>query len=239
MEEKIREIAKKMDESKYIPTTNTLLRASVSAIPIVGGSLDHVLFDKSDEIRMRNIEMAIASLEATYSHIDERLIKLDWFSKGESISLFKELISLIEYEDSPKKIKAISRLYAVSSTKHFADNNQKAWVMRKVSELNDQQRELFTFVSAIPPEKRKSHNGGLVAEDTAIWNDTVQKKLVEKFNLNPEFRFWNEGMNIDFEFELLTSAGLLIRHQSMVSQSRGYNISVFGKIVSRYLREAC
>ena len=56
--------------------------------------------------------------------------------------------------------------------------------MRKVSELNDQQRKLFTFVSAIPPEKRKSHNGGQVAEDTAIWN---------------------EGMNINFE--LLTSAG--------------------------------
>lgn len=44
---------------KYIPEGMTWLRAAVSAIPCVGGAVDHLLFDKADAIRNKNIEQSL------------------------------------------------------------------------------------------------------------------------------------------------------------------------------------
>ncbi|GEA22815.1 hypothetical protein L2D39_11100 [Vibrio harveyi] len=236
MKEKITKIAEKANESKYVPSTGSFFRAGVSAIPIVGGALDHLIFDKSDEIRTRNIEATISSLEEKYSQLEQSSVNLDWFATGEAVNLFKELISLIEYEDSQEKLEAISSLYAVSSTHKFTNDNQKSWVMRKVSELSNEQRKLFKIVASMSPEQREFSSGGLKSTETAIWNDTVVNELRNQFNINPNFRFWREGFDVDVELELLTASGLLIRHQAMFAKNAGYKVSVFGKIVLSYLK---
>ena len=46
----------------YMPERVTWLRALVVAIPTVGGALDHLLFDKADAVRLRNIEAALNAL---------------------------------------------------------------------------------------------------------------------------------------------------------------------------------
>ncbi len=236
MREKITEIADKAKDSKYVPNKGSLFRAGVSAIPVVGGALDHLIFDKSDEIRTRNIEATITALEEKYSHLEQSTINLDWFSTGEAVNLFKELISLIEYEDSQEKVKAISNLYAISSMYQFTDDNQKAWVMRKVSELSDEQRKLFAIVAAMQPEKREFSSRGLKSSETAIWNDSVFQYLSDQFDADNSFRFWGDDFNSDTQLELLTASGLLLRHQSIFAKNAGYNVSVFGKIVLSYLK---
>ncbi|EHH3742066.1 hypothetical protein [Vibrio parahaemolyticus] len=236
MKEKITKIAEKANESKYVPNASTFFRAGVSAIPVVGGALDHLIFDKSDEIRTRNIEAAISSLEDKYKQLEQNSVNLDWFSTGEAVNLFKELISLIEYEDSQEKLEAISSLYAVSSTYKFTNENQKSWVMRKVSELSNEQRKLFKIVASMSPEQREFSSGALMSTETAIWNDTVFNDIENKFNIDPSFRFWRQGFNLDVELELLASTGLLVRHQAMFAKNAGYKVSVFGKIVLSYLK---
>lgn len=236
MKERITEIAKKVKDSKYVPNTGSFLRASVSAIPVVGGALDHLIFDKSDEIRTRNIEATIISLQEQYSRLEQSTINLDWFSTGEAVNLFKELIALVEYEDSQEKLEAISSLYAVSSTYQFSDDNQKAWVMRKVSELSNEQRKLFVVIASMQPEKREFSSGGLQSTETAIWNDSVLKYFTVQLQVDHTYRFWGEDFNVDTQLELLTSSGLLIRHQSMLAKNAGYKVSVFGNIVFNYLK---
>ncbi|MGR5155444.1 hypothetical protein ACPV4O_05895 [Vibrio owensii] len=236
MKEKITEIAEKASNSKYVPNAGSFFRAGVSAIPVVGGALEHLIFDKSDEIRTRNIEATIKSLEQKYSQLEQSSINLDWFSTGEAVNLFKELISLIEYEDSQEKLVAISNLYAASSMYKFTNDNEKSWVMRKVSELSNEQRKLFKVVASMSPEQREFSSGALQSKETAIWNDTVVNNFRNQLAMNPNFIFWREGFNVDIELELLTSSGLLIRHQSMFAKNAGYRVSVFGKIVLSYLK---
>ncbi|MBF4296908.1 hypothetical protein EAY24_27060, partial [Vibrio anguillarum] len=226
----------KAKDSKYVPNTGSFFRAGVSAIPVVGGALDHLIFDKSDEIRTRNIEATITALEEKYSHLEQSTINLDWFSTGEAVNLFKELITLIEYEDSQEKVEAISNLYAVSSMYQFTDDNQKAWVMRKVSELSDEQRKLFVIVASMQPERREFSSGGLKSSETAIWNDSVFQDLSAKFEADNSFSFWSRDFNVDTQLELLTVSGLFMRHQSMFAKNAGYKVSVFGKIVLSYLK---
>lgn len=236
MKEKIIEVAEKAKESKYVPNTEAFFRAGISAIPVVGGALDHLIFDKSDELRTKNIEAAIRSLEENYSKLEQNTIDLDWFATGEAVNLFRELILLIEYEDSQQKLEAISNIYAVSSTYQFTNDNQKSWVMRKVSELSNEQRKLFIVVASMQPEQRQFPSRGLKSTETAIWNDTVFNHLKTQSNIDPSYCFWNKGFDIDIELELLTSSGLLIRHQTMFSKQPGYKVSVFGKIVLNYLK---
>ena len=55
-----------------VSSGRSAFRAAVAPVPIVGGALDYLLFDKSDEIRSRNVEQtmkaairAIGQAEAT------------------------------------------------------------------------------------------------------------------------------------------------------------------------------
>ena len=236
MKEKIIKIAEKATTSKYVPNTSSVFRAGVSAIPVVGGALDHLIFDKSDEIRTRNIEVAIASLENKYQKLENASINLDWFLTGEAVNLFKELISLIEYEDSQEKLDAVSQLYALSSLQQFSNDQQKAWVMRKVSELSNEQRKLFVEVASILPEERKYSSGALQSSESAIWNDAVYNLLNNKVKIDPLYCFWSEGFNVDVQLELLCSAGVLERKHSYFAKNQGYKISVFGLSVLEYLK---
>ena len=54
------------DGASLMPERRTWLRATVSVIPYVGGALDHLLFDRADSIRLRNIESALSESTGSY-----------------------------------------------------------------------------------------------------------------------------------------------------------------------------
>lgn len=237
MKEKLNSIVRKAESSAHVPTARDALRAGVSVIPIVGGALDHLLFSKADEIRARNIELAIESLEKKFAELQASKIDLDWFSTGEAISLFKELVNLVEYEDSQDRLDAVSQLYAISSLSQYSHDPNKTWVLRKVSELTNEQRKLFMIVSSVPPEKRGFSAGGLQSTQQAIWNDTVFKLLERSVDADASFKFWGSHFNVDEQLEFLKVAGLLDRVESYLATNAGYKISALGEVVKHYLSE--
>ena len=60
--------------SRHLPEGITWLRASISCIPMVGGALDHLIFDKADAIRVKNIEAALAELIAAVERANARIL---------------------------------------------------------------------------------------------------------------------------------------------------------------------
>ena len=50
------------DLKDLIPERRAWFRGAVSSIPMVGGALDHLLFDRADSIRVANIEAALKGL---------------------------------------------------------------------------------------------------------------------------------------------------------------------------------
>ena len=52
-------INKKAEASKLIPSGKTIIQSVITSIPVIGGALDHLIFDKADEIRLKNIEKTI------------------------------------------------------------------------------------------------------------------------------------------------------------------------------------
>ena len=66
------------DENKktIVPDRRTWMRSAVAAIPWAGGALDHLLFDKADEIRIKNIESSIDILHHKIQQIGLSLIHI-------------------------------------------------------------------------------------------------------------------------------------------------------------------
>ncbi len=133
--------------NKYIPTGTSILRAGVSLIPLVGGVLDHLLFDKADEIRTRNIEQSISEISKKMGNIPEENITKEWFESTEAIEMFRQLIEKVQFESDNIKIKTLSDIYAISGTTEFSSDPNKFAVLRKVAELTTVQKELLLIVS--------------------------------------------------------------------------------------------
>ena len=81
---KLEVIKAKAEESKYVPTVNSAVRAGVSTIPFVGGALDHLLFDKADEISTRNIEQSLEEISKKMEQISEDSLKMEWFENKDN-----------------------------------------------------------------------------------------------------------------------------------------------------------
>jgi hypothetical protein len=52
----------KSDVTRFLPQPVSLFRAAISASLDAGGALDHLVFDKADAIRLRNIQASLAAL---------------------------------------------------------------------------------------------------------------------------------------------------------------------------------
>lgn len=52
------------------PTALAWSRALVAGIPWVGGSLDHIIFDKAEEIRIQRLEQSVKNIEEISHHTD-------------------------------------------------------------------------------------------------------------------------------------------------------------------------
>jgi hypothetical protein len=46
---------------------------------MVGGALDHLIFDKADAIRVKNIEAALAAVKRQIESSEQETIDKEWF----------------------------------------------------------------------------------------------------------------------------------------------------------------
>lgn len=107
------------DLSRHLPDRIACLRAVVASIPVVGAAFDHLLFDKADAIRFKNLEAAIAALSDQLCSVQEGSIDKRWFQTEEALASFKMLADKVSYEADLAKVTALGRVVAAcGNTQH-------------------------------------------------------------------------------------------------------------------------
>ncbi|MEM1359888.1 MAG: hypothetical protein AAGF89_16905, partial [Bacteroidota bacterium] len=71
---KLEKISDSLDKASEMYSNQVLIRASINAIPVIGGSLDLLLSSKGQEYTMRRIEGLISILNDKISALDNSKI---------------------------------------------------------------------------------------------------------------------------------------------------------------------
>ena len=146
----------------------TLLRAGVAAIPWVGGSLDHLLFDKAGEVRMQNAEKAIDSMKKALENLGEGKVSKEWFESEEALDMFKNLLQKIEYEGDKEKINNLSNIYCLFGTNEHKDDPNKFAVLETIAKLTKTQRIVFRAMDEVKEETKTGSSDAIQYTATAI-----------------------------------------------------------------------
>lgn len=222
----------KVEESKYVPSGISTIRALVASIPIVGGALDHLIFDKAEEIKAKNIERSIDDINTKMKLISEDKLEKGWFESTEALEMFKQLIDKVQFESDNKKIKTIADIYAVSGTKEFASDPNKFAVLRKAAELTNVQKEILLIMSEVPRRERKFDNAQFESKGTAIWGDDILKAI----NSNPKGKFWTGELHVPTEAGILSSLNLVSNVNVMFANVAGFDLTELGRLLVKYIK---
>lgn len=222
---------------EYVPTAQAWGRALVAAIPVVGGSLDHLLFDKAGEVRLQKIEQSVKNIEEFISNIDENRITKEWFESIEALEMFKQLYEKVEFEPSDSKVKALSRVYTLFGTnEHVADPNKTA-MLEIISKLTDNQRIIFKAVGEVPAEEKNGSSDAISYTATAIWQSSILKYLNSNLKYLIQLKSTTGQVQLDVELDILASFNLLRLQEIPNLKDRGYVITSLGKLALSYLNE--
>ncbi|MEW6349417.1 MAG: hypothetical protein AB1646_10170 [Thermodesulfobacteriota bacterium] len=218
--------------AKHIPEPIAWLRAAVSSVPVVGSALDHLLFDKADAVRLRNIEAALKAMSEQLLHLDERRIDKTWFQSEEALAAFRLLSDRIAYEPDPKKIEDMGRIVASCGETQHSQDEKKLSVVDHLSRLSHVQIKLLAVICNTPPQQKKTSIGGLEQTATAIWISDLMNTL----KAGPQF--WAGTMTLDEELEILESLNTIRRLQLFGSSDAGFVMTAMGKRAAQYVATA-
>lgn len=220
------------DLAKYAPEGVTWLRAAVSAIPLVGGPLDHLLFDKADSIRVKNLEAALSALSEQIKSRPESTIDKSWFESPEALAAFKIMADKVSHEPDPKKVDAVGKLVAAcGDVSHAADNNKPS-VLDHLSRLSAVQIRLLSVIAKLSPKQKKISTGGLEQTASAIWISDILEAL------KAGIQFWEGKLILDQELEVLESLNVVRHVQLMGPSENAYVLTGIGKLASTYVHTA-
>lgn len=220
------------DLSRLLPERNAWLRAAVASIPVVGAAFDHLLFDKADAIRLKNLEAAIAALSAQLNDVQAASVDKSWFQSEEALAVFKMLADKASYEPDPAKVSALGRVVAACGDVQHSADERKLAVVEHLSRLSATQIRLLAVVASVAPVTRKISTGGLEQTVTAVWQDKILEVL------RAGLRFWTGTMALDQELELLESFNVLRRVQLMGPAQPAFALTHIGKLAATYVETA-
>lgn len=219
---------------EYAPSAQAWGRALIAGIPVVGGSLDHLIFDKASEIRIQRLEQSVKNIEEIISRLDEGRIKLEWFESLEALDMFKHLFNKIEFEPSDNKVRALSQLYALFGTKeHFEDPNKYA-VLETIAKLTSNQKVIFLATNEVGKEAKEYSTGDLVETTTAKWKSTILNHIKATPRLMSKIR---GQVVIDVELDIISSFNLLVNLNVSHPQDSAYLVTGLGRLAYSYMKE--
>lgn len=218
--------------TKYLPEPTSWLRAAVSSIPVAGSALDHLLFDKADVIRMRNMAAAVESLSDEIQKLGQQSIDKDWFSSEEALAAFKILSDRASYEPDKAKVDSLGRLVATCGTVGHAGDSKKLSVLDHLGRLSSIQIKLLSVILATPPKEKKFSDGGLEYKATAIWITDV----IHRLETGPQF--WSGTLAINEELEILESLNTIRRVQLFGPGEIGFTFTAIGRHAATYVTSA-
>jgi hypothetical protein len=220
------------DMARHLPERITWLRAAVSSIPAVGGALDHLIFDKADAIRVKNIEVALAAIKQQIESVEDESIDKEWFQSEEALATFKMMSDKISYEPDPGKVEAIGRVVSACGNKQHSKDPHKLSVVEHLSRLSATQIKLLSIVSEIEPKERTIEMGGLNQTGSAIWLSDI----IAALQAGPQF--WQGKLVVDEELEVLESLNTVRRVQFMGPAELAYVVTTIGKRAAAYVHTA-
>lgn len=214
-----------------LPSGMGWLRAGIASIPIVGGGLDHLLFDKYAEIQQKNIKQAIAAMGEKMSTMDEQKVSKEWFESEEALDMLRNLFDRIMYEEDGAKINVLSHVYCRFGTLEHKDDPNKYAAFDTISKLTNNQRVLFLALNNV-----KEHACSVMGGDFVI---ARRKKTIIDYCQNNEMvkSQFRGDVVYDVELSILTSLNLLI-NLNIFSDDYAYKVTGLGNLVYSYLRES-
>lgn len=218
--------------TEYLPEGKTWLRAIVTSIPVVGGALDHLLFDKADSIRARNIEAVLEAFSERLNQLKESAIDKNWFQSEEALAVMRLLTDKISFEPNKQKIVDLGKISATCGMHKHSNDEKKLSVLEHLSRLSPVQLRLLQVMDGITPQSRKLNGDSLEQTITALWPDSI------KASLSSRPAFWNGTLNIILELEVLESLNTVRRAPIIVSGELAYTLTSLGKQAASYVTDA-
>lgn len=217
---------------RYVPEPVSIARAVISSIPVVGSALDHLIFDKADAIRAKNVEASLAALSEKLATLQDNLIDKKWFESEEALAVFRSIAEKTSYEPDKEKIKIIGTVAAVCGTfKHSSDTN-KLSVIEHLSKLSSVQIKLLDAISKIPAREQSFSNGELEQKTTALWLSDIAA------NLKAGKAFWSGNLQLVQELEVLESLNTIRRRQLFIGNEIGFTLTSIGLRAASYVASA-
>lgn len=220
------------DLSKHLPEGVTWIKAAVAAIPMVGGALGHLIFDKADAIRLRNIEVALAALAEQLKTIEIESLNKSWFESEEALAVFKMMADEVSYEPDPKKVNDLGYIVAACGSNEHVDDDKKLAVLEHLSKLSHTQLRILSVIATLPRQEKTISAAGLEQQAKAIWFSDIASTL----QAGPSF--WNGTLMLVEELELLESYNTVRQIQLMGPSERAYELTALGRRAASYLHTA-
>jgi hypothetical protein len=218
--------------TSYVPEGVAWIRAAVASIPVAGGALDHLLFDKADAIRAKNLQAAIDALSEQLKSVKESTVDKSWFDSEEALAAFRLMADKVSYEPDPKKVEAMGKIVgACGSTKHSGDP-KKLSILEHLARLSQVQLRLLSIIAKLPATEKKLELIGLQQTASGIWIGDI----VTAIKAVPQF--WEGTMALDQELEVLESLNMVRQMQLMGPTEPGYVITGIGKVAATYVQTA-
>jgi len=177
-------MSNELSKLSSLPSKKALLRATVAAIPHAGGALDHLLFDRADEIRLNNIEQAIAAIHKRVEELGESAIDADWFDSTEALALFRNMADKVQFEPDSKKVHTLAKFVATAGSNEFANDRRKLSVFDHVSSLSFVQMKLLSILGSMNPTQKEfsGGDGSISLTASGLWISDIVKILGQNAN---------------------------------------------------------
>lgn len=204
------------------------LRSLVSAIPYVGGLLDHAIFDLSDYIRQENIEIALHELSEKIQSFDETIINKEWFEGEEAIAVMKVLLEKVSFEHEKDKIKTLGSVTAKFGLIENVDKNKPS-VLDQLGSLSNSQIELVKIIHGTQQRERTIKHGALIAKASGVWYPDIITSIQNKKQYL--MQTYKEDL------EILESRNVIRKLLIVIPDPEhgGYVMTNLGKLVVKYL----
>ena len=210
------------------------LRAGVASIPIVGGGLDHLLFDKYAEIQQKNMQLAINAMKEKMVSMEEQKVSKSWFESEEALDMLRNLLQRIMYEGDSIKIKTLSNVYCQFGTIEHKDDPNKYAVLDIISKMTNNQRAVFKAVNEVIQETKTVSEGAIEYTATAKW----QSAILDYCNKNAAIRNQLRGhVLLDVELDILMSFNLIVNLDVGSTKDAAFRVSALGKLAYSYLKD--
>lgn len=218
--------------TKKLPTKKDLLRAAVSAIPYVGGPLDHLIFDRSGAIQLENITISIEALSNRLREVEDKFIDRGWFESEEALSAMKILADKIGFEPDKEKVQTLGKVVAICGLKENVQDKHKLQILEYIGNFSSSQIELLKIISGLRLTERKLTHQGLRETRSAIWLTSIATAIQ---NQNPHLL-----SSFMTDIEILEARNTVRRIQTVLPDRTGggYVMTQIGWIAAKYLTTA-